>query len=235
MKNNNKYLPRTDNEKAIWLKNFTLKLAVHGENVGILPDEILGTSNDAASFIYSIQAVENLKSSLAQNVAFKKLLGTGDGTAPLAYPQITPVITKPPIPVKPGIFKRLAKLVQRIKFHPNYNESIGRDLGIIAPKTTNNKMSLKPKLSGGLDAGRPLIKWKKGHADSIDIYVDRNDGKGFIFLANDYTPDYIDTNPIPEEKGTVVWAYKAIYRIKDEQVGEFSDIIEIVVTRQVAV
>ncbi|MBO9702441.1 MAG: hypothetical protein J7604_19680 [Sporocytophaga sp.] len=234
MKNNNKYLPRTDNEKAIWLKNFTLKLAVHGEKVGILPDEILGTSNDAASFIYSIQMVENLKSSLAQNVAFKKLLGTGDGTDPLTYPQVTSVITRPSIAVKPGIFKRLAKLVQRIKFHPNYNESIGKDLGIIAPKATN-KIGFKPKLNGGLDAGRPLIKWKKGQADSLDIYVDRNDGNGFIFLVNDYTPDYIDTNPIPDEKEMAIWAYKGIYRIKDEQVGEFSEIIKIAVTRQVAV
>lgn len=234
MKNHNGYLPKADKQKAVWLKNFTLKLAVHGENVGILPDEILGTSNDAASFIYSIQMAENLKSSLAQIVAFKKILGTGDGTGPLAYPQITLVITQPPIAVEAGIFKRLAKLVQRIKNHRNYNESIGKDLGIIAPKATNNKMGLKPKLSGGLDAGRPLIKWKKGHADSIDIYVDRNDGNGFIFLANDYTPDYIDTNPIPEEKETVVWAYKGIYRIKDEQVGEFSDVIKIAVTRQVA-
>jgi hypothetical protein len=29
----------------------------------------------------------------------------------------------------------------------------------------------------GLDAGRPLIKWKKGDANSIDIYVDRKDSK----------------------------------------------------------
>jgi len=192
MKNNNKYLPRTDKAKAVWLKNFTLKLAVHGENVGILPAEILGTSNDA-TFIYSIQAVENLKSSLAQIVAFKKILGTGEGTGPLIYPQNTPVITQPAMPVPPGIFKRLAKLVQRIKFHPNYNEAIGMDLGIIAPQANNNQMSLKPKISSGIEANRPLIKWKKGKADSIDIYVDRNDGNGFVFLANDYTPNYIDT------------------------------------------
>lgn len=234
MKINRGYLPNSDKAKALWLKNFALKLTIHGENVGILPAEIIGVSNDAASFIYAIQLVEADKSSLARNVALKKLLISGEGTGPLTFHQTPPVTTQPPLAVNPGIFKRLAGLVQRIKFHPNYNESIGKDLGIIAPKANNNRASLKPIISGGLDANRPLIKWKKGSADSIDIYVDRSDGNGFVFLANDVTPDYMDSFPIPQDKETVVWAYKGIYRIKDDQIGEFSDIIKIAVARQVA-
>ncbi|WP_028978597.1 hypothetical protein [Sporocytophaga myxococcoides] len=55
----------------------------------------------------------------------------------------------------------------------------------------------KISLGGGLDAHRPIIKWKKGPADSIDIYVDRKDGKGFVFLVNDSTRDYVDNHPLP--------------------------------------
>jgi hypothetical protein len=90
---------------------------------------------------------------------------------------------------------------------------------------------MKPTLKGGLDAVIPLVKWEKGDADSIDIFVDRNDGKGFIFLANDSQPDYIDTFPIST---TATWEYKGIYKIADDHVGEYSDGIAITVTKQVA-
>ncbi|WP_028980296.1 hypothetical protein [Sporocytophaga myxococcoides] len=234
--NNSGYLPRADKDKAIWLKNFSVKLSNHAGTVGLSPDEVISISNDASAFMYTIELVENAKKDSAQKVAFKNILAEGEESIPLSYPSLTLNVTQPTVALKAGIFKRIPKLVQRIKNHPNYNESIGKDLGIIGAESSFDRMTLQPQISGALDAHRPLIKWKKGVADSIDIYVDRNDGKGFVFLANDSTPDYIDTFSLPSgEKDTAIWSYKGIYRLHDEQVGEFSNIVNITVTRQVAV
>ncbi|WP_156026877.1 hypothetical protein [Sporocytophaga myxococcoides] len=70
---------------------------------------------------------------------------------------------------------------------------------------------------------------------SIDIYVDRKDGKGFVFLVNDATRDYVDNHPLPTGTDTAVWSYKGIFKLKSAQVGEFSNTINITVTRQIEV
>ncbi|GAL83113.1 hypothetical protein Galf_1817 [Sporocytophaga myxococcoides] len=231
---NNGYLPKADKEKAIWLKNFSGKLQIHAANVGIASEEVIGVSNDALAFLYALEMVENSKNETAQKVSFKNILADGSEALALTYPTSIPALNQPAL-VKAGIFKRTGKLVQRIKNHPNYNDSIGKDLGVIGSESTQDRTTMKPEISGALDAHRPLIKWKKGTADSIDIYVDRKDGKGFVFLANDSTPDYIDTHPLSSGSDTAIWSYKGIYKIQDEQVGEFSNIINITVTRQIEV
>jgi len=68
--------------------------------------------------------------------------------------------------------------------------------------------------------------------EGIDIYVDRQDGAGFVFLATDTKPNYLDTVVLPEGVESAVYEYKAIYRIDDEQVGQFSDPIRVTVTKQ---
>ena len=50
--------------------------------------------------------------------------------------------------------------------------------------------------------------------------MDRGDGKGFIPLAFDTTPGYMDTQPFPA--APVKWTYRAIYRVDDNQVGQWS-------------
>jgi hypothetical protein len=61
--------------------------------------------------------------------------------------------------------------------------------------------------------------------------VDRGDGKGFGFLAVDTVPDYVDTAPIPPAAAT--WKYKVIYRLHDEQVGQWSAFVSLAVGGEV--
>jgi len=63
--------------------------------------------------------------------------------------------------------------------------------------------------------------------DGIEIWVDRGDGKGFLLSAIDTIPDYLDTAPLPGGWHECRWKYKAIYRLNDEQVGQWSDIASI--------
>lgn len=133
-----------------------------------------------------------------------------------------------------GIFIRLRRLVQNIKSNSNYNESIGNDLGVIGAELDRSTLEMKPVLKIIMVAGKPEIIWKKGNADSIDLYVDRNDGKSFDYLTNDAIPNYTDNTQLTEGMNINEWKYKGIFRVKDEQVGEFSDVISVMVKKEVA-
>jgi hypothetical protein len=56
---------------------------------------------------------------------------TGSGNSPVDYPKPT-VFDNPPSATGPGIQKRLFTQIVRIKASLNYNEAIGKDLGVIA-------------------------------------------------------------------------------------------------------
>ena len=56
--------------------------------------------------------------------------------------------------------------------------------------------------------------------------MDRGTG-AFGFLAFDTIPDYLDTAALPAPGLSAVWKYKAIYRLGDEQVGQWSDVASI--------
>ncbi|MEY2481551.1 MAG: hypothetical protein QOK24_79 [Verrucomicrobiota bacterium] len=68
------------------------------------------------------------------------------------------------------------------------------------------------------------IDWNWGgfsaFLDIREIQVDRGDNKGFVALAFDATPGYIDTTPFPA--APVKWTYQAIYRFGDSRVGQWS-------------
>ena len=57
--------------------------------------------------------------------------------------------------------------------------------------------------------------------------MDRGDGKGFVPLAFDTTPGYVDTQPFPATP--TKWTYKAIYRVNDAQTGQWSNPVTITV------
>jgi hypothetical protein len=40
-------------------------------------------------------------------------------------------------------------------------------------------------------------------------------------------PDYADISPLPAPGISAVWKYKAIYRLNDAQVGQWSDVATI--------
>ena len=64
-------------------------------------------------------------------------------------------------------------------------------------------------------------------ADAIEIWADRGDDKGFILATTTTAPGFTDTAAKPSTGA--VWKYKAIYRLRDAQVGQWSDVVSIAV------
>ncbi|MEN3369132.1 MAG: hypothetical protein V7609_1275 [Verrucomicrobiota bacterium] len=63
--------------------------------------------------------------------------------------------------------------------------------------------------------------------DQLEAEVDRGDGKGFVLLAIDTTPGYTDNQPFPATP--VKWTYRAIYRLGDNRVGQWSKPVSVTV------
>ncbi|MBI4712718.1 MAG: hypothetical protein HY762_05390 [Planctomycetes bacterium] len=226
------FIPDGDQAKADFLDNFALKLPIYAAILGVTPAEVTSAANDAAMFNYTMDAHEAFKTH-KQNISnYKNALRDGPDSAPGAFP-VAPPLAPAPTLVNDGIFTRISNLAVRMKRHPAYKEAMGEDMGIVGDEQVIDIPNMKPVLNYRLDSGRPLIIWKKGPAaDVLDIYVDRKDGLGFVFLATDTQPDYLDTFPVPAGVTTAVWDYKAIYRIGDNTVGQFSEPIQVTVTRK---
>jgi len=227
------YLPKDDKAKADFLDNLRVKLPDHAVTLGISPAEVASVQADAAIFNYIMDMQEAYKTNKQEVTGYKNVLRDGPLGAPLGAVPVPPTLGAAPTAVSAGIFIRIGQLVMRIKGNPAYNkQTIGEDLGLVSDEQVIDIPNLKPVLNHRLDVGRPLILWSKGPATSIDIYVDRKDGLGFAYLANDSQPDYLDTFPVPAGVTTAVWDYKAVYKIGDDQVGQFSDPMPVTVSRQ---
>ena len=220
------FLPTDDGGKDGLLTNVAGKLATYQATLGLSAGDVSSTVADQAFFHYTLTAQTAVANYAQQWTAYKKAAREGK-EASLGPMPVPPTLGTAPAAVAPGIFRRLASLVARIKAHPNYTEAIGQDLDIIGAEHTVDLTTIKPVLKLELQAGKPNVRWTKQGMGSLDIQVDR--GSGFVHLSNDTEPDYLDTAALPTAGQTALWKYKAIYRLHDEQVGQWSDVVSIAV------
>ncbi len=158
---------------------------------------------------------------------------SSDGTALMALPVFTPpALPTGVVAVNEGALDRLFALVQTIKDRAGFTEAIGADLDVLGTEDTMPDLAtLQPVIDATAQVAAVKIGWDWGgnsaFLDMIELQVDRSDTKGFVFLANDTTPGYLDTTPFPT--ALTKWTYRAIYRIGDDRVGVWSNSVSVAV------
>jgi len=218
------YLPTDDAGKLAWLTNLGAKLPGYKTILNLTDADISGVQADNTFFAFVLNSNNQVAAYAKQWTTYKNTARSG-GDASLAILPVAPVFTSPAVTVEPDIFGRATALVARIRVATGYTQAIGQALRIIGADNPVDPSTLKPVLDVEVDAGQVNVGWTKQSADGIEIWVDRGDGKGFIFLAIDTIPDYTDTQPLPAT--AAVWKYKAIYIIADERVGSWSDVVSL--------
>ena len=219
------YMPKDDAGKAALLDHLAKHLPAHAAALGLTEADINEVKADAEAFRYTLSALNTVQSNGKLWTAFKNLQRDG-GTGSTAYPNVSNLPA--PVPAVPlGIVPRLSNLVARIKAARNYTEAIGQDLNIVGTTQVIDPASWKPVIDISVTAGRPTLQWSKGTADSIEVWADRGDDKGFNFYTITTEPNFTDTTTSPAT--AALWKYKAIYRMRDEQVGNWSDVISVAV------
>ena len=232
-----KHMPKTDYIKnrdadfANQLITFKLNIGAYATALAVTPAQVTAQAADADYFQYALVCQEICTQCARQWTSWRDLIR--EGGAPPASGVPAEVSFPPAVPaVPPGIEARFRALVKQIKAYPAYNEGIGQVLGIEgAVQTGPDYAVLKPDISLEPSGGFVLIRWGwqgySAYLDMIEILVDRADGKGFVTLCLDTTPDYLDTTPAPATAAK--WTYKAIFRIGDQRVGQWSDEVSLAV------
>jgi len=224
------FMPRDDMGKQAWLKNFANKLPNYTAKYGIAAPDLTDIQNGSAAFDYWMDYRNQQNEFFAKLTKYKN--EQRDGIAAGATPSVDPAppaMAAPPTAVPPGIFARATSLAVIIKKKTNYTDADGSDLGIIGAEDTTDVNLLKPILKLQLiNGGQPEILWSKQGTDGVEIYKDSGDGN-FVLLAIDTYPNYTDTTPLPAGATSAVWKYKAIYRVNDSHVGQWSDVASITV------
>ncbi|MFA6561264.1 MAG: hypothetical protein WCV00_05095 [Verrucomicrobiia bacterium] len=222
------YYPYRIANQIVWLENERNKLASYATALGLTTEQVTAAIADCRWLIYILQSW--LPAARTWSLACTDaatMAQSGDGSALMALPVFTP--PTPPtgvVAVNTGALNRVFALVQLMKDSGGYTEAIGSDLGLVgAEQTAPDFTTLAPALKLTRAATGINVGWNWGgyaaFLDMIEIHVDRGDGKGFDFLANDTTPGYLDTTPQPSTPAK--WKYRAIYRLDDQQVGLWSD------------
>ena len=223
------YLPKDDAGRSAWLNNLANKLPTYAAALGLSAGDTASATADAAFFAYVFNAQPQVASYAQQWTAYKMAARDGSDTPTLGAAPVAPTFGVAPAVVAPGIIPRAAALVARIKVAPGYTNSIGQALQIVGADQTVDVNSMKPIITAEQDAGEVIVGWTKSGMDGVEIQVDR--GAGFVFLAIDTVPDYNDTQPLPAAGQSALWKYKAIYRLNDERVGQWSDVVSIAVAQ----
>ncbi|WP_079435671.1 hypothetical protein [Zoogloea sp. LCSB751] len=219
------YMPKDDNGKVALLDLLATRLPIYAELLEISPADIASLQADAAALRYTINAFNVIQGNARLWTAFKNLQRDG-GAGSGAFPPGANLPAQVPT-VSPGIVPRVTALIARIKTARHYTEAIGQDLNIVGSTQIVDPDGWKPIIDIAVKAGRPVIQWTKGDADSIEIWADRGDDKGLAFHTITTDPAYTDASPAPAS--SALWKYKAIYRLRDEQVGNWSDVISVAI------
>ena len=234
------YYPTNVPAQIVWLENFRNKLAAYLATLGLSAAEVAAAIADCRWLIYVLGSwLPAVRAFSPACTDAAKLAQTGAGTSLSALTAFT--APAPPaaggglpavVPVLTGALNRIFALVQKIKDTTGYLDSIGSDLDIIgSQQTMPPAAAIQAVITLTLHAAFVLIGWGwqslSAFLDMLEIQVDRGDGKGWVFLTYDTTPNYTDSYPFPATPAK--WKYRAIFRKGDEQVGIWSDVKEIIV------
>jgi hypothetical protein len=230
----NSYYPGSLGAQLVWLAKFINRLPDNAAALGLTPAQVAAILADCLWLLYVLQtwlpAVRSFNLAGTNAVTAAQ---TGEG----ADPQVLPVFTPPVLPAKvaavlPGALLRLFAAIQLIKDSGKCTDTIAADLGIVGTAQPGpDYTTIQPVIEAYIQGAQVFIKWGWGgfsaFLDACEIWVDRGDGKGFVFLTIDPTPGYTDTQPFPA--ASVKWTYKATYRLDDKQVGLWSQTTSVTV------
>jgi len=220
-----KIIPRDDEGKAMLFEHMAETLPPIAKILGISDAKIAAHCADTLALRHVVDLVQKSQDDLHKTVALKNLLRDGGPGDTNWLPSSTSAL-KAPAAVEAGIMPRFLLLAAEIKLSKNYTPAYGQALWLIGSSYNVDPDTWQPMLHLKLKSGQPVIGWTKGEASALEIMADRNDGRGFVFFTISTHPGTVDSNPLPTSMST--WKYKAIYRLHDQQVGQWSEVSNIV-------
>ena len=230
----NRFFPIRQGDQIIWLQNFSSKIGGYATTLGLTTQQVTALVADCLWVIYLLEtwlpAVRTWAQSCTDTVANAQT-GSGSGTI------VLPTFTAPALPTgttaqAAGSLTRILTVVQTIKEGGKCTDDIATALGIVGAATTGPDLtSVQPPLSAIFSGDHVDIKTGWGgnqkFLDAVELQKDWGDGKGFVYLVTLTGVAYRDNAPLPASR--TVWAYRAIYRVANQQTGVWSNTVSVAV------
>lgn len=197
------YLPSSDSSTAAWLLNFKTKIGTLGASLGLLPADVTAIQAQCTSWITSINAVETKRGELAAALQARDAAEQASGTD-------------------------VRERVRRMKTNAGYTDAIGEELKIIASGVALNRGEFKATISAERFAGFVRIKFVKKNTEGINLYHRKKGDSVWKFLARDTKSPYDDHIELAVAGQPEHWEYRAFAVVDDEEIGQASDIVEVV-------
>jgi hypothetical protein len=223
------YVKNRDLDFVLQLNSFSTTLPTYAATFGLVAAELAAVEADA-EFMAFIVTINSQANQYAEDFTkLKDQVRYGKGGAVTGPLPTAPSAITPPDSVDPNVEARFRAMAQRIKAHPAYTTGIGESLGIEAEQSTFDPLTAKPELKVRMTGGQPEVVWKKNKMSAIEIHACIAPATTYSLLAIDTTPNYIDTTPPPPQGESQLRKYKAIYRLRDSRVGQWSDEVSVTV------
>jgi hypothetical protein len=220
-------IPRTDAGRRELLQHLSLQLNTYATLLELSDIDLTEVQAGFDWFDYVLKTEAAAQHYTDGVYAFKRVLRDGPKSATVHLPpQLVSVNLPSSIPFA-DIFGFLGALIVRIKKHRNYTEAIGKALHIIAPQSpAPDPALLQPELTFDYNGGYPVLYWRHNGTDALEIEADYGTGT-FSLLTIQLSTSYEDDAPLPLPGTVALWKYRAIYRIHDAQVGQWSKVLEV--------
>jgi hypothetical protein len=228
------YYPTREGDQLIWFNNLQSKVVIYYTPLDITParQAKLQLSLDWLIWTWGTFLPSRRQDAPAAT-AWRNQLATGTSPAGAAVAPPVPAILTPPAGAPYfGMLSWLFEEIGRWKTAEGYDDTIGKSLDIIGSRqNAPDTDTIKPNFTVTISGGTVKLGWTwqglSAFLDMIEFRVDRSDGKGEVPLAYDTTPGYEDTTPFPATP--TKWTYRAIFRVGDHQVGQWSAEVSIIV------
>ena len=223
------FIKRNDEQFGLQLSNFSSKIGNYATLFNLTQVEVDQAEKDAAFFNWVVNSLPKVETYKQNWFNFKRIARVGEGNVVENTVPNPPTFESMPSVVPANIQGRFAKLAKRIKAHQNYTTAIGENLGIEgAEQQRTATENVQPILKAVMSGGKVILEWKK--YSYAGIVIEKDSGNGFTVLDKDINPNFTDNTAMPPQGQSALWRYRAMYFLKDERIGDWSDIVTIAVT-----
>lgn len=197
------YLPRKDSELLGWLQNLQTKIATHAPTLGLTTTQVADLQLHCKQMIDAINLVilkhDEYKSAVkAKDIALETEVGA------------------------------IRLMVAHIKTLPGYTDVIGADLDVVSTKLGFDPNSYKAHISAEIAGGVVRVRFTKRGAEGINLYHRLKGTPDWKFLARATKSPFDDHIILAVANQPEHWEYRAFGVVEDTEIGQTSDIVEVI-------